>query len=455
MRALRWWRPTGSTSSGGGEVAGGPSLATTARRFVGINLCQVTNQALALAVSVLLARNLDTATFGALAFAAAVAGYAAILSRWGTESSLIRDLVRPGADPMITFAVSLRLRVKVASVPLLGTLLWVAIEPSLRSWLVLNCVAAALLLALDPAPLFDVRGSTGRHALLSTARQLAYSAAAAVLVVSLQPRLAALSFTAAQIPIAAGFLLISWKTLGLGLRDSFRGGTPRDEANMGRRNLRLLIAIVSSQVWISADYILIAALRGDNDLAPYAVAGSIATACLGAVYVLHRLLNPTLARALTTAKGARVLRRFLLLASLMSLVIGLACLVVGPLFIRLLYPDRLWLACDYLLPLSLRIVAAGPAGLLLLALLALGRDLSYQRVMLASAALNLTLNLMLIPEHAALGAAWTAAASMLTCGALAAWAVRDCVFSRHWTPAVPTSDTEGIGSVLDVLDHTP
>lgn len=420
-----------------------------ARRFLRGNVSLAASYLLALAGSVVLARGLAPAHFGMLAFAGAVATYAGLLSRWGTEVSLVRDMVRAGAGRGTVLRDAMGLRMRLAGVSLLAiaALSWAAFAP-LKAAVVTAMVMGQLVLALDLGPLYDIEGRTSRHVAASTVRQGLYTVLAFACVTFLPADLRVAAVGTTWLLANVAFIVHCWREMELSTRFLRRAATGEGLSVLARRNLPAFASLVAHQCYVNLDLILISLLLGDEKLAPYAVASSFAQAGLGSTALLHRLLQPALMDGLGSARGPVVYRRCLRIAGAGSLLVGVGLLAAGPLLVRALYPAHMAAAGTLTQLLSAWVVLGGAGGIGAYALLGLGRDRVYLLSALAGAASNIALNFLLIPTQGIWGAAWATVISQGLASGLALVATSDVLLR-------PAARSFAAGPPARFEAHTP
>ncbi len=397
-----------------------------ARGFLRGNLSLAASYALSVAASVVLARGLTPDSFGVLAFATALATYAGLLSRWGTEISLVRDMVRAqaGRETALHDALALRMRLALLSVLAIVAPSWLAFPP-LKAAVVTGMVLGQLVLVFDLGPIYDMEGRTSRHLLFSAVRHGLYVALAFACVSLVPGTLPVLAVSLAWVLTNVAFVIHCWRDMRVPARLVSQAVARGGALELARRNLAAFLSLFAHQCYVNLDLILISLWLGDRVLGPYAVASALAQAALGSTGLLHRLLQRPLVDGLRNARGPATYRRCLAIAGAVSLLLGLGLLSAGPPVVRVLYPAYMAEAGVLAQFLSAWVCLGGVGGVAAYALLGLGRDRAYLFSVLAGAVTNFALNVLLIPRYGVWGAAWTTVASQALATGLALGASRD------------------------------
>lgn len=402
-----------------------PARPSVARAFVLLSTGQLLSRLLAFAVVVHLGRVLGLEGFGTLVLATGVVGYAALLVELGLDTLGPLEVAR-GELPQRTLVetvVALRL--------LLLGLAWVAVGACVTLAPVSQTARLAILvygLALV-ANVFDLgwvflgRGHTGVVALAEVATQTLQAIGAFTLIHAPEHCLRMpWIFAAARLVSVAGLAWVhrrSCAPLGLGL----------DRA-LARRLLQLSLPLAGATavgaVLAGFDVVLLGLWRGLADAGIYGAALRVAWVPSTIAAAYFTALRPALARASPGgfAEVAPTLRRSLRLAAALGLGLAAGGLVLAEPLVAWLYGSPYATAAA---PLRLLLVAV--AAVLVsrhhrAVLQAFRRSALDLRIMAACAALNVGLNLALIPSAGPLGAATALLASEAAFLMASLWAVR-------------------------------
>jgi O-antigen/teichoic acid export membrane protein len=288
---------------------------------------------------------------------------------------------------------------------LVGISPWVA--PSFASRALLPIVAIQLLI---DALAFDwyLQG-VGRHSIVAASRFLGQIAYAVVLLPLLAGGLAGARHYAlanlAGLGVAAAIMLL------FVVRDA---GPSVGKIGLGpirqrvTRSAPFLWWIALTQIYYSTDLILVAVLAGDRKAGLYAAASKLPIAVTGVAALWFSVSMPETARLHSTAQ-TDVIRRQSRVATTTAIVAGLPFVLLGPIFAT-------GIAITLFGP---KFAGSGPALAILLVSVAVsllqivvtsvvigaGRERPYVRAMSAGAAMNVALNLVLIPRLGIVGAA--------------------------------------------------
>lgn len=370
------------------------------------------------------ARHLGPEDFGVLSFATALAGIFAVLAGLGLDDILVRDLA-DGPRAGGTWRAAWQLRLSAATLAFVAAVgmvyVWRPAEP--RVWLITAIVAAGLV--FTPADLVDFWfQARARMRPPAMARQLALWTAATgrLLLVAADAPLTAFSWAAAaEAALVAGAL--GW----LFRQERWRPQEAAGAEDHGRRLLRegwpLLASGFFVMVTMQADRLLLGRLAGDAAVGIYAVAARLTevlyalplafgAAVMPQLVALHRagdsaywsVARRTFVGAALAAVGCATF--FSLFAS------GIVALVFGSGYAESagVLAVHVW-TLVFVTMVSLRtrllVIAAGARWVLTMSSL--------------TAALNLAANLVLIPRHGGLGAAWAAAGAWAFSAVVAPW----------------------------------
>ena len=172
--------------------------------------------------------------------------------------------------------------------------------------------------------------------------------------------------------------------------------------------LPLLATNLMVQLQTNLDVLLIGAMASDADVGRYRAASRGADLMLIANTIATQVLGPMLARALAkpegAAEGQRLISQSARVSALLGLPLGLGLGLGAAYYLRLFGPDFVAAAPALQILIAAQVVAVlcGPVSVVLVML---GRERQVLWVNLGALALNLVLNLTLIPRFGILGAA--------------------------------------------------
>jgi len=291
---------------------------------------------------------------------------------------------------------------------------------------------------------FAILRAIGRftwEAALSTAQKLVLvSLTAAAFRIGTDAEGLALMFTVSYGIVAAAAMAVAWRARGLHVGSPANAAHP--PAGFFRRTCVPLFAIeLFSTLYFRVDQVLILRLRGPEETGLYAVAFRVIEMSLlllsGTITVLFPRLTES-ARGAPATFRADVIRawRTLVVSSVVMAVNGWlwGVMMIPLLFGRAYGPAQ---ANLHILLGALPLVYLN--ALLSVALIALGHERFYAGGTAACAVVNLTLNLLLIPQWGATAAAWV---TVITAGVLfivCMVRVRDLGLLTHLPFALKTS----------------
>ena len=407
-----------------------PARPSVARAFVLLSTGQLASRLLAFAVVVHLGRVLGLEGFGTLVLATGVVGYAALLVELGLDTLGPLEVAR-GELPQRTLVetvVALRL--------LLLGLAWLAVGACVALAPVSQAARLAILvygLALV-ANVFDLgwvflgRGHTGVVALAEVANQALQAIGAFTLIHAPEHCLRMpWIFAAARLVSVAGLAWVhrrSCAPLGLGL------GLDR---LLARRLLQLSLPLAGATavgaVLAGFDVVLLGLWRGAADAGIYGAALRVAWVPSTIAAAYFTALRPALARASPGgfAEVAPTLRRSLRLAAALGPGLAAGGLVLAEPLVAWLYGSPYATAAAPLRLLLVAVAAVFVSRHHRAVLQAFRRSALDLRIMAACAALNVALNLALVPSAGPLGAATALLASEAAFLVASLWAVRRVV----------------------------
>jgi O-antigen/teichoic acid export membrane protein len=393
------------------------------RSIILIGIARAASLALGVVLLALLARRLGTIGFGTLQFALAVMAYPMILVDLGLSTFGLRAIARGNAAPdLIRSVVGARLVLSV------GTLIALALG---IIFFPLGTEARAVVVVLSlglPATALNTRW------VLQGERRFARSAAVELAATGTQLLAASLLVSGeGDTPAAATALTIAaWTTtmLSVLLAGGWSRFRPRIDPGipaMILRSLPLGAAAIAITIYYSFDTVLLGIFRGGEEVAYYAaayrvilpilaLAGAVGTVAIPQLSFLVVRNSPAAEKAV-----ADLSRQLVLWASPIAVGGTLAAepvirLVYGSEFVPAVAPFRI-------LVWSVVTVYANAAFAFLL--LARGGDRRYLLAVAIGAAVNMSLNLAVIPLAGMIGAALVTMASELIVLGLLLWWNRD------------------------------
>ena len=368
---------------------------------------QVGGQIIGLAMLVIVSRKIGPAYLGAYAFCYSVLGYVGLVAM-GLPVLGMRDLNSPRTDRRRVLIDTIAVQVSLALV--LGTILvgispW--ITPSFASRVLLPILTVQLLINALTVDWY-LQG-VGRHSVVAASRFLGQIAYAAVLLPLLAGGLAgarhyAFANLAGLGATAAIMLLLVARTLG----PSFERINLKPIRLRLTRSMPFLWWAALTQIYYSTDLILVAYLAGDRKAGLYAAASKLPLAVIGVAALWFTVSMPETARLHATTQ-IDVIRRQSRVAATTAIVAGLPFIVLGPIFATriaiTLFGPRFAGSGPALAILSASVAVSLLQIVITSVVMGAGRERPYVRAMSVGAALNVGLNLILIPRIGIVGAA--------------------------------------------------
>jgi PST family polysaccharide transporter len=376
---------------------------------------------LTLATSVVVVRSLGPADYGELSYVLALVGLLAPLAQFGVSGLVARGLLERPGDEVAVLRAALLMRFAGSMVAFavgLAWWLWFEKQPQDR-WIVL------VLLAAQSATAFQV---------VESWFQVHYKAAAlvpwrtGVLVASAllkmavaasthDPMLVACVFGLEYLLLGAASLIALRRAGGFWARP---GGSPEWLGWFARRSPWLLASGVAEVIYLRIDIVLLERLRGVGEAGVYAVAARLSEVWYMVPVALMGAVFPALwSRRSDPESYSRSLQGSL--DALFALAFALAVVVqlVGGPLVELLFGQR-FAASTPVLQIHIW------AGVFIFMRALLSRWLLAEDLLrfslvthVAGAVLNVVLNLLLIPEYGAVGAAIATVISYAAAGWLA------------------------------------
>jgi len=391
-------------------------LAATLLRGSAISLILTgLGQGLAFLQQAFFARQLGATEYGLFSYALAWVGVAVVGCKLGFDVSLVRfvplygergqpgslcHLVRYSRRTTVFFSAGVAILAAAATVSFLPSddpRLW----PLLIAWVVLPLAVTA---EVGAATLRAMRKIALALSVDSVLRPLAATIAAAVLLAVLQTRT---SFVAIAAVIVATALTSALALLLVARQLPVPDASPAHKREWLTTSIPLMLAGGLQVLLYSADTLLIGALRGATEAGVYYVATRIASISLFAMNATQVIAAPLMAQAFVQGRQQDLQR-------VVTLTVGCSLLLAVPLCVAMYFfgPeilglfgagfDSAYLPVLLLLAAQLFNVATGPTGYLLSVT---GHQQKLVAFMAAGVAVNLALNVFLIPRYGMTGAA--------------------------------------------------
>lgn len=386
----------------------GNAGSRAARTVAILSAAELAGKVSTLVFTVVAARSLGAAGFGAFSYALAFSMLLATLPSWGFDTVLVRRGSADVADLGPALAQTLALRsVLAAPVLVLGGGVGVLTRPSSEA-------AIALVLILV-ATVLDTYGDAGRSAAGAVERWGRTSAAltfqrlaTAVLAIALLGRGSGLVAVAVIYLVASACgQLATWRALRtLHIRPDWSSVSRAQLRQMWRSSFVLGVDTLAAMALFRLDAVLLSLLRGDEELASYAVGYRLLETVLFVTWAVSRAIFPAMSRAADDREATRLAELGLSAVATVFVPYGALLLLEGDRLLELLFGSEYTGESV----LSLRLLAAAPLAFALSyltasALTARQRNRAVLLSTVGALVINIAINAVAIPLYGGPGAA--------------------------------------------------
>lgn len=368
------------------------------------------------------ARALGPTEFGILVTGTAAVAVAHSVAELGIRQFLLKEVGRRRLSGPVIAGTIMRLWVVTGALAALGLIGWNAISDALPWSVLLAMLVSPLLICLSvhnnweescQRPESSVRNQLVGYLTAATARLVA-------LIVA--PRLAVIAWTLSAESVLGGFL-------GLGSL-SRHGTTGRWHGRVAQivlsRGLPLFLSQAGLLLLLRMDTLMVEHISGRQEAGIYGAAVRLSELCYALSPMLITLLLPRLGR-LWGQRDEAGFRRLSAKSAGLGAMAGFGSAIglwlAGGLCVRQLFGSAyvnsvpvLLIHCAAAIPFFLGEWRAA-------VLVALDKPIWTARFAWLAAALNFSLNLLWIPDHGAMGAAWATLVSYFAGGMLVTWLV--------------------------------
>lgn len=368
------------------------------------------------------ARVLGPVEFGILATGTAAVAVAHSVAELGIRQFLLKEVGRRKRSGAVIAGTIMRLWMMTGILAALGLTIWNTITGALP-WLVLVAMVVPLLcISLSVHNNWE---ESCHRADVSARNQLTgYLVAAGARLVALLtvPKLAVISWTFSLEAVLGGLL---------GLRTKRQHGPAgRWNGRVARivlsRGMPLFLSQAGMLLLLRMDTLMIEEISGRREAGIYGAAVRLSELCYALSPMLITLILPRLGKSLSQRDEAgfrRLSAKSAGLGAMAGFSSAIGLWLVGGLFVQWLFGSEYLGSVPVLM---IHCVAAIPFFLgewRSAVLVALDKPAWTARFAWLAALLNFSLNLLWIPDHGALGAAWATLTSYLVGGMLATWFV--------------------------------
>jgi O-antigen/teichoic acid export membrane protein len=409
-------------ASGGGQV--GPVTRRTARNAAYMLTAEIFGKAATLLYTLLAARMLSQMDFGAFSYALSFATLLSIVPDWGFDVVVVQRSSRhPDRLPRLRSA-SLTWKT-VIGVPVM------TVSAILASLSRPTPEARTALYLMMAAALLDIYSNTNRSSAAALQRQGGMALALAVQrIVTAALAIAALALGYGLVGLTASYLtgsVIGLVATSLMLR---RLGVPTRFGSVRWPELRELftrawwvgVGALVLMALFRVDMIILEAIRGDEAVAAYAAAYRLLETMTLFTWTIARAVLPVMSSSSSLTRVRRGVEQGIAVAAFIYVPFAAVSLLEAPAVIRLLFgptyadqsaPALRWLAFA---PLLFAVAYYGVS-----ALLSQGRSVRMLVTAGTATAVNIGLNLALIPSMAGTGAALATTLSYLVESVVVLW----------------------------------
>jgi O-antigen/teichoic acid export membrane protein len=419
---------------------------------VALVLLDLLSKATPLIVFPRVVRFLGPAVYGQLGFASAVAGFFGLLASPGFSTYALREASRN--SERVSFLVKHVLGARVVfAAGAYGLLvlftLFFAPHDGQTHLLILLSGLAFVAGSLDTQWIFAARSRMSMIAVQGALAQLAYAGLILALVRG--------SGDAWIIPSAA-LISLGLSTLFIWLPARREYHIPLPEISPQAWGMFLPICLVMgfsslmSMIYDQIDVVMLKYFRADTELGTYVASYALMTMAMSFVPILSRVFMPLLSASATRDGNSE--KRYLLWfgnATIgLALPIAVGGFILAPPLTQFVFGNQYSGSGLLFRWLTLTIVTGTAASYCGAQLIPNGREKKYLVSVLAGAATNVALNLLLIPKYGALAAAFTTAFSQGVVAVMNYYFVRDLTKPPLLT-AVATSVPATLVMVLSLL----
>lgn len=350
--------------------------------------------------------------FGKLAYALAISTYAAAIVRYGSDRTLVRDLIHYPKQFRSFVTASLLLRWICFGLVVVTLFAWklVAGQSSGITWSMLMVIIANTLMSMDLQPVYDSWHKMSRHATYNLIQRLLYFLMIWAMIIFAPQNLDIFWIGASSLFSVVLYLVLQhrWaiKQIGIG-----SGNVPLlgMVIKMAQGNIAILLAAIGCLSFGNLNQLVLKHYCGTAELGSYAAAWQIACIAILLLTQISRIGNPAMARVTKQGMPKYEKLRFLLKYSLVMFLAALPIAIVSiafPEFIltTIFKPEYAAAASSlqvfgfYLLTYSLGIVASQYV-------VSSGMEWLYFSSVIVGTLLSIVLCFILIPKLGGMGAA--------------------------------------------------
>lgn len=355
--------------------------------------------------AIVAARVLGPTEFGFVSIAVAAVSYAGVLGDGGLTTLAQLRLMRDGSqgERVVAATVAVQLVLAVVAASLLSALVYLL--PFRHEVRLLTLSALPLLLAQALSTLYVLQAEE-RMSAVAGLRLLAQVMTTCVCIGALAVGFNGSSVTTSQwagvlaADLVAAFMLRRHRWRPAGLSRAFA-------LDLGRQAAPYLLAMISTQLIINADTVVLGLSRPAAEVGQYGVAFRLAAACLSLVGVVMAAAFPELVRRLSAGPGgaAPLITRLVRTTCRPGFAAAALVCLAAPAIVSTVYGSSYHRSADYLAILFLLVPLGFHNTILAQSLLAAGRQDAYLRAVGTTALLTVAALLLTVPVWGAPAAA--------------------------------------------------
>lgn len=297
---------------------------------------------LGLVVGIWVARYLGPASFGELNYALALVGMFSVIASLGIDGNIVRDLVRESQKQSEILGTAFRLKIAGAVVSALACVSVVSIlrpQHPQTIWLVAILSAGMVFLAVETISLWFQAQVQSKYTVY--AKNLAYVLGALIrvgLILNKAPLIAFAWAGLVETSLAAFGLVLVYRWKHGCLPTAWTASWSRAKA-MLREGWPLLLASVSSMLYLRLDMVMLGEMSGDHAVGIYGAATRLSEVWYFLPMAIVSSLQPSLvqARELGFEQYSRRLFQIYRLMAVLSIVVSLLVMFMADPLINLLY----------------------------------------------------------------------------------------------------------------------
>lgn len=359
-----------------------------------------------------IANILGKEVFGQFAYGIALGTLGMVLVRFGTDKTLVRDLIHYPENFVILVSSSILLRLAILPLVILGYILTKSYIPQIQApTLGIALIAiATTIISLDLQGVYDSWHMMRRHAIYNLVQKCFYFSIL-WLVITLDPETLSIElvgysmFAAALIYLALqynwAFKKINFTELNLKVVNI--------ALTMGKNNLLLYISAIGAIAIVTINQIILKSIHGDEQLGEYSAAWQFVSLTMILLMQISRVGSPMMAIATknntTTYQHKIFFLKYLSLMLFIAIPIGILMFSYPELILSTVYKPEYITAAPAMKILGLYVLVYSAGLAANQYLISCRMEKLYLASVMIGGVLSIALSYMLIPEYNSAGAA--------------------------------------------------